>query len=199
MRSWIQGLGGREHDVLQRLTKQAVREHRNIRGAGEGGAPAAQGTFAQHAGVEAQHDIQGYLHGVPGVAQAESLFGKVGNLGSSASSIPGVGQMFNMMSPGGRRNSPGVGGASGYPGPPTSQSGYSGPPPSSSGQAGSYYSASQTTVTPSGGMQTSSYSSSTYPTSPQAGSYYTGTTPSSYGPPPPLLIDAARQWYVHSA
>ena len=50
--------------VMDRLTKQAVRNHENIRLAGEGGAPEAVGSFAQTQGLEFQNKIGGYLQGV---------------------------------------------------------------------------------------------------------------------------------------
>ncbi|KAE9406188.1 Het-C-domain-containing protein [Gymnopus androsaceus JB14] len=76
MQTWVQQLGSNQHATLSRLTKNAVRNHENIRQAGDGGSAAAQGTFAYNQGVQAQHEVQGYLHQVPGVAQAQSLLGK---------------------------------------------------------------------------------------------------------------------------
>jgi hypothetical protein len=49
--------------IFERLTKQAVRNHENIRLAGEGGAPEAVGGFAQTQGLDMQNKIGGYLQG----------------------------------------------------------------------------------------------------------------------------------------
>ncbi|GBE88758.1 Het-C-domain-containing protein [Sparassis crispa] len=91
MRNWVQGLGGRQREIVDRLSKDAVRNHRNVRGTGEGGSVTAQGTFAQNIGLQAQHDI---IADVPGLAAAQSLFGKVGAVGSSASQLPGQAQAY---------------------------------------------------------------------------------------------------------
>ncbi|OCH86854.1 Het-C-domain-containing protein [Obba rivulosa] len=130
MQRWVSELGARQAETLGRLTKSAVRAHQNIRLAGAGGPAAAEGTFAQHAGVDARHDIEGYLTGVPGVAQAQSLLGKLGggSPGVGGGSLPGIAQaqsFMNMLSPGQsgpRRNIP--------PGPPSSMQSSSYAPPS---------------------------------------------------------------------
>ncbi|CAA7264296.1 unnamed protein product [Cyclocybe aegerita] len=75
MRDWFSKSSGQQ-SVLQRLSKNAVRNHENIRLAGEGGAPAAQGSYAQGQA----HQFQAYLgQNVPGFSQAQSLFGGAGN------------------------------------------------------------------------------------------------------------------------
>ncbi|KAJ7064976.1 heterokaryon incompatibility protein Het-C-domain-containing protein [Mycena amicta] len=79
MRTWLDGLGGRRQDVIQRLTKNAVRNHENVRHAGEGGKPEAEGTFAAGQAHQFQHYIQGQAQGIPGVAQATALFGGQGH------------------------------------------------------------------------------------------------------------------------
>jgi hypothetical protein len=75
---WVRSLGQRQHQLLGRLTKQAVRNHENIRMQGEGGHAAAEGTAAYTAGLQAQHDIQGYISQqagrIPGVTQAQGIF-----------------------------------------------------------------------------------------------------------------------------
>ncbi|EMD35500.1 hypothetical protein CERSUDRAFT_116237 [Gelatoporia subvermispora B] len=116
MQRWVSELGPRQGEILGRLTKTSVRAHQNIRPSGSGGPSAAQGTYAQQAGLEAQHDIQGYLTGVPGVAQAQSLLGKLGggSPGVGGGPMPGMAQaqsFMHMLSPGAsgpRRDAPAV-------------------------------------------------------------------------------------------
>ncbi|KAJ7158220.1 heterokaryon incompatibility protein Het-C-domain-containing protein [Mycena crocata] len=76
MHTWVNGLGPKKHSVLQRLGKNAVRNHENIRAAGEGGAPAAEGSYAANQAHQFQHNIQGYAQQIPIVGQAASFFGK---------------------------------------------------------------------------------------------------------------------------
>ncbi|OBZ67753.1 hypothetical protein A0H81_12495 [Grifola frondosa] len=192
MQRWVQGMGGRQHETLRRLSKESVRNHENIRAAGEGGPPAAQGSYAQNVGMEAQHDLHGYLSQVPGVSQAQSLMGKIGGGGSSgSSSIPSLGQaqaLFGTLGASSgimRDTSPGEPSAAGYqPGGQQygTQSGYDGPRPPATGQAASYYSESQTTL-PSGEVQTATYGVSTYRPPPQP-SFPGGPSGMSYAPPP---------------
>ncbi|KAJ7512767.1 heterokaryon incompatibility protein HET-C, partial [Mycena galericulata] len=75
MGTWVNGLGARKQSILQRLTKNAVRNHENIRHAGEGGVSAAEGTFAANEAHAFQHQLQGYAEQIPGVSQAENLLG----------------------------------------------------------------------------------------------------------------------------
>ncbi|TFK38110.1 heterokaryon incompatibility protein Het-C-domain-containing protein [Crucibulum laeve] len=74
MRDWIQKAPN-QHKILQRLSKAAVRNHDNIRLAGEGGPPAAQGSFAENQAHQFQHQLQGYAQNVPGFQQAQQIFG----------------------------------------------------------------------------------------------------------------------------
>ncbi|KAJ7740023.1 heterokaryon incompatibility protein HET-C [Mycena maculata] len=75
MGTWLNSLGARKQSVLQRLTKNAVRNHENIRHAGEGGVSAAEGTLAANEAHALQHQIAGYAQGIPGVSQAQHLVG----------------------------------------------------------------------------------------------------------------------------
>ncbi|KAF9450292.1 Het-C-domain-containing protein [Macrolepiota fuliginosa MF-IS2] len=75
VRDWHQKLGSKQRSTLSRLSKDAVRNHDNIRLAGEGGAPAAQGSLAASQGHQFQHTIAGYAQGVPG---AQALFSATG-------------------------------------------------------------------------------------------------------------------------
>ncbi|KAJ7778275.1 heterokaryon incompatibility protein HET-C [Mycena metata] len=75
MHTWVNGLGNRKQSILQRLTKNAVRNHENVRRGGEGGVAAAEGTFAASQAHQFQHQVTGYAQGIPGVSQAQSMFG----------------------------------------------------------------------------------------------------------------------------
>lgn len=130
MRDWVQGLGHRQGEVLRRLTKNAVRNHENIRLPGEGAAHPTGAAY--NAGQNVQHDIQGYISGIPGLGQAQNLLGKIGNrppgMGIGREANPGPGF-------------PGAPSGDGYPGASASR-----PPPVSSyasepstGEAASYY------------------------------------------------------------
>jgi len=67
MYTWINGLGNHKQSVLDRLTKEAVRNHKNIRLGGEGGTGGAEGSYGQNMGHQAQSDIQNYLSShIPG-------------------------------------------------------------------------------------------------------------------------------------
>jgi hypothetical protein len=74
MKDWINKVPN-QHSVIQRLSKNAVRNHENIRLANEGGVPASQGSFSDNQAHQLQHKIQGYTSNIPGVAEAQSLFG----------------------------------------------------------------------------------------------------------------------------
>jgi Heterokaryon incompatibility protein Het-C len=54
MRVWLQSLGYKQSEILTRLSKQAVRNHQNVRPGGEGNASVSQGTFASNPGSQAQ-------------------------------------------------------------------------------------------------------------------------------------------------
>jgi hypothetical protein len=72
--AWLQTLGHQQSTILARLSKQAVRDHKNVRLGGEGGAPANQGTFTTNAGSQTQANTSSYLQGVPGMAQAQGVY-----------------------------------------------------------------------------------------------------------------------------
>lgn len=126
MNTWVQQLGANRDNILRRLTKNAVRNHENTRLGGEGGKPAAQGTFAYNEGVQVQHNLQGYAAQIPGVAQAQSMF-------NSFSGGSGLGMKREAGMPDSSV-------AAGYPGAAHGHHEHgSYPPPSSSGQSASYY------------------------------------------------------------
>ncbi|KAL0960132.1 hypothetical protein HGRIS_011768 [Hohenbuehelia grisea] len=143
MRDWVNGLGGKQRDLIRRLGKNDVRNHQNIRLAGEGGKPEAVGSYAHNQGVQAQGAIQGYLNQIPGVSQAQQLFGQDhgprrdmpggGSGPAPGSGYPGASHGHGQASSYYGANEPGKsapsfpgsgGGGSSYPPPP-------GPPPSS--------------------------------------------------------------------
>ncbi|TRM63671.1 heterokaryon incompatibility protein Het-C-domain-containing protein [Schizophyllum amplum] len=172
MSNWFNGISrDRQQTVLQRLSKQAVRDHKNIRLQGEGGQPEAVGSYAYNEGIQTQNALLGYAQGIPGVSQATSFYN----------------QIQGAVKPGGPRRDGAPGGeASGYyaqGSSPSPGSGYqppSGPPPEhTSHGSGSY-------APPSGPPpgQGSSYAppgGSSFPTGPS----HAGYTPSYGSPPPP--------------
>ncbi|KAI0642699.1 heterokaryon incompatibility protein Het-C-domain-containing protein [Trametes meyenii] len=193
MRRWVQEQGSRQHEILRRLTKQAVRNHENIRLSASGGSSAPSG-YAHDAGVNAQHQLGGYINQVPGVSQAQSLLGKIsgGGAGGPPSNTP-FGQATSFLNQftggqGGRREGgydSGTHGA-GYsmPGAGTGAGahGVASAPPST-GEASSYYN-------PSGHSQPNVHPPSPPPVShssyPGAATYPNEPSfPSASGPPPP--------------
>jgi hypothetical protein len=76
MYTWVNGLGNKKQSVLDRLTKEAVRNHKNIRLSGEGGTGAAEGSYGQNMGHQAQSDIQSYLSShIPGKMRGDGSGG----------------------------------------------------------------------------------------------------------------------------
>ncbi|KAF9010021.1 heterokaryon incompatibility protein Het-C-domain-containing protein [Cyathus striatus] len=148
IRDWVQQLGGRQNTVIQRLGKNAVRNHENVRLGGDGGKPTAEGTFASQEAHQVQNSIAGYASShIPGFSQAQGLFNAVnlpardgiGGPAGGGGGYPGQGQGQGQSAPpmGGQAASY-YGGASGGGG--GGNSGYappSGPPPSHSSYQGS--------------------------------------------------------------
>lgn len=66
MSTWLQGLGHQQSMLLARLSKQAVRDHKNVRLGGEG---ASHSTSTTNAGSQS-----GFLQGIPSLAQAQGLY-----------------------------------------------------------------------------------------------------------------------------
>ncbi|KAJ6470669.1 heterokaryon incompatibility protein Het-C-domain-containing protein [Mycena vitilis] len=122
MHTWVNGLGGRQHSVIQRLSKNAVRNHENVRMAGEGGKPAAEGTFAANQAHQFQSQVAGYAQQhIPGAAQAQAMFG--GHHQGQGREMPGGG-----------------GEAGGYYGEAGGGHGHGhAPPPQGGGEASGYY------------------------------------------------------------
>ena len=83
--TWLQSLGHQQSAILARLSKQAVRDHKNVRLGSEGGSPASQGTTS-NAGSQMQANTSGYSQGIPGMAQAQGLYNQFsGGLGGRRS------------------------------------------------------------------------------------------------------------------
>jgi hypothetical protein len=154
MQDWFKGLGHKQSSVVQRLSKNAVRNHENIRAAGEGGKPEAHGTWAHNQGLQFQQNISGYVSNIPGVSQAQSLFGGGG---------------------GNRRDAPGgVGSETPYQ--PPAPGAFQDSMPSS-GEAGAFFAGGNSAPSHAG----SPYSG--VPPTPQHHQEHGGYTPS-YAPPP---------------
>ncbi|KAK0457999.1 heterokaryon incompatibility protein HET-C [Desarmillaria tabescens] len=126
MQKWVQSLGSKQHEIIGRLSKESVRKGNNKRSGSSSKPPEAQGTFAWNEGQQAQHALLGYANQIPGVAQAQHLFG-----GGSGNRREGD----NFTSPPGPPSS-------GYPGAHYGHShehSHNAPPLPSTGQASSYY------------------------------------------------------------
>ena len=63
VRDWL-SKSPNQQSIIQRLNKESVRKHRNLRVEGEGGAPASQGSFAEQEGHQLQHSVMGLIPGV---------------------------------------------------------------------------------------------------------------------------------------
>ena len=128
-----QDLAKHTKELLQRLTKESVREHRNVRAGGDGKVASATSTSAYGYGQDAQNKLNNYVSGIPGVSQVQGLLNQVNR--------PNMG--FGREGPGG---SPGMGGSGASYRPPSGSVPMS---VSSSGEAASYYSGGST---PGGGQ-----------------------------------------------
>ena len=78
MQTWLNSHGHGQHEIIRNLTKDSVRNHRNVRAAGDDSRPPHTGGVGHDAGIQAQTSFQGYLHNVPGVQQASSLMSTFG-------------------------------------------------------------------------------------------------------------------------
>ncbi|EIW78541.1 Het-C-domain-containing protein [Coniophora puteana RWD-64-598 SS2] len=204
MRQWVDGLGSRQRTILDRLGKESVRNHENIRLAGEGGTGTAEGTYAQNQGAQANQWIAGQ---VPVLGQAQNLFGKVPGSGGPMREMPSgpggyappggpppsfggneYGRNDGPPRPGGEASSyytpsygsapPGPGGPGGYAPPPGPPSGYGSPSPYAPPSG-----------PPPGGYQSSYAPSYDQPSGPPPGQYgggggYGGPPGGGYGGPP---------------
>lgn len=168
MRTWIQSMGHKQHDVLRRLTKEAVRNHQNIRGAGEGGPPPSQGSFAANQAHQLQQNIQGYVSSIPVVGQAQHFVGQF----SGGSGV--------------RREMPNAPGdpPTAFPTSPTNNQAWPGtsPPPPTSGEAASFYAGNHSCGGSTSGYAPPQGPPPSFPSAP-------GTSAPNYPPPPPSFPD----------
>ena len=63
VRDWL-SKSPNQQSIIQRLNKESVRNHRNVRAGGEGGAPASQGSFAEQEGHQLQQTVMGHIPGI---------------------------------------------------------------------------------------------------------------------------------------
>ena len=115
--SWINGLdGGKKRSTLERLRKEAVRDHKNVRLGGEGGLSEAEGSIGQSYGHQAQAAIQGYAQNILpfGVGRSPAFspgYGG-GNEGGGFPNIPAISsQLPNVFGVSGFANREGPGDA----------------------------------------------------------------------------------------
>jgi len=86
MKDWI-GKVPNQRSIIQRLSKDSVKNHKNIRLAGEGGAPESQGSFAETEAHKFQHSL---AQNIPGLAQATNLMNQFSGQGQGRD-LPGSG------------------------------------------------------------------------------------------------------------
>jgi hypothetical protein len=169
MRNWVQAMGHKQHDVLRRLSKQAVRNHENIRGAGEGGPPETQTSYASNQAHHLQQNIHGYVASIPVVGQAQQFMGQFSGGSGPRREMPSA--------PGGP--------PTGFPNSPTRHETWPGtsPPLPTSGEAASFYAGNN-----SGGGSASGYPPQapppSFPSMPDTGGYAPN-----YSSPPPAFPD----------
>ncbi|KAF5357198.1 hypothetical protein D9756_006590 [Leucocoprinus leucothites] len=210
MRDWFQKLGNKQRSVLPRLGKNAVRNHENIRLAGEGGAPASQGTFVDSQAHAFQQSVAGYATShVPGTQAIFNATGfggsNTGHAKATAGGPFGEAAAFLGSGPGGppassygHEHGHGSGGG-GFPppsGPPPGHGGYPAPP-QHRGYAPSYVSPPPSApissppafpgggpVIPGGGPVVPGGGTPSFPSFPGSGPPSSGSYPHPSGPPP---------------
>jgi hypothetical protein len=94
VRNWLQSLGHKQSAVLARLSKEAVRNHQNVRLGGEGASVSqSHGAVTGNAGFPGQ----GNLQGIPGMGQVQGLYnqfsggagaGREGGFGTAMGTVP---------------------------------------------------------------------------------------------------------------
>jgi hypothetical protein len=90
MSTWLQGLGHQQSAVLARLSKQAVRDHKNVRLGVEG---ASHSTSTTSAGSQS-----GFLQGIPSLGQAQGLYNQ---FGGGSGGRRGADESYGSYEPGG--------------------------------------------------------------------------------------------------
>jgi hypothetical protein len=133
MGEWVKSLGHNQREIIRRLNKENVRAQKNVRLGGEGGTPHAHGTAAHTAGLQASANLQDYVAGLPGVAQAQSFFNSPNRFAAPAGPPPGFSREASLS--GDSSSMPGTFSMPSAPGEPSSSfAPPSGPPPSWSGE-----------------------------------------------------------------
>jgi len=94
MSAWLQALGHQQSMILARLSKQAVRDHKNVRLGGEG---ESHSTSTTSAGSQS-----GFLQGIPSLAQAQGLYNQ---FGGGSGGRRGANEPYGSYGPGGARGS----------------------------------------------------------------------------------------------
>lgn len=138
MRTWLDSHGHQKETILSRLTKDAVRNHRNIRTYNDNEGTAYVGGAGHDAGINAQNKMSGYLNQIPAVQQATSMLSTL-SIGGSGSEITRRETIATSTVASGGRFIPPSG-----PPPPMTGTTYV-PPYTGTGEAASYYSAGTTT------------------------------------------------------
>ena len=77
MTSWANSHGYQQREVMDKLSKQAVRDHKNTRIKEGNQDQAYVGGVGHNLGVSAQNEISNYAHQIPGVNQAQHAWGAV--------------------------------------------------------------------------------------------------------------------------
>ncbi|KAF8328217.1 uncharacterized protein EI90DRAFT_2926740 [Cantharellus anzutake] len=98
MSDWVNGLGYQKAETIQKLSKESVRNHKCMRL--EDGGPSNPGGAGYNAGVQAQQKISGYVNQIPGVSQAQSIFGSAGGTKDGGPAPAGSGPPFYTPPPG---------------------------------------------------------------------------------------------------
>src|SRR5271154_1393466 len=88
VRTWINGFGHQQNDVIARLTKESVRSHNNVRLGSDGGPGDWEGSFAANQAHHLHSSVTGYVSQLPGVQQAQNVIGKIQGVGGSFRDIP---------------------------------------------------------------------------------------------------------------
>ncbi|KAF8800551.1 Het-C-domain-containing protein [Phlegmacium glaucopus] len=194
VRDWLSRVPS-QHSVLQRLSKESVKNHQNVRREGEGGAPAAQGSFAEGQAHQLQHSVSDYAQSVvPGVGMFTGGHGhsKGTGVGGGAGYPPGAPSGYPQA--GGHQYGGPPSGGPGYPGGPMGGGGHQhGGAPPMAGQSSSYYNENKPPGGGGGGYgSTSMYTpSAAVPPLPHSGhsgpaQHHSGSTqPHHAGPPQP--------------
>jgi hypothetical protein len=179
VRDWL-SKSKNEYSIIQRLSKESVRNHKNLRLEGEGGAPASQGSFAEQEAHQFQNSVAGYIPG------AGLFSGNAKGLEGGSPGYPGRPGGYPQVE--GQQHG-GFPGAPVYPGGPVGGGGHQ--------HGGDRYESTSTytppaaapshaTTYPMSGHGGDRYESTSAYTPPAAAPSHATTYPMSGGGPPPL-------------